>query len=167
VSDIDTEIDNERETVQTGSTWWTYYPNLICCTCNPQLNGEPSGLKQNKAPHISKDWTPLSVFMFSGFVSVQHLVEETNRYYHQCLDMTGGGRTPLPDMNVQEIYLFLSIVWVRHNQRDTLKTVSYSLLWNNSDKRCYIYWDFYTSMTWTWYNWWKLQPIVENESYIT
>jgi hypothetical protein len=125
VSDIDADIDNERDTVQTGSTQWTYYPNLICCACNPRLNAEPSGLKQNRAPHILKYSTPLSVFMFfmlSVFICMQHLVEETNRYYHQCLDMTGEGHVSLPDVNVQEIYFFLSVVmWVGHSHRDTLK----------------------------------------------
>jgi hypothetical protein len=75
-SDIDTDIDSERETVQTGFTQWTYYTNLICYTCNPQHNGESSGLKQNKASHISKDPNTIERFhalqalclcMYAGF----------------------------------------------------------------------------------------------------
>lgn len=31
MSDIDTDIDNERDIVQRGFRQWTYYTNLICC----------------------------------------------------------------------------------------------------------------------------------------
>jgi hypothetical protein len=40
---------------------------------------------------------------------MQLLVEETNRYYHQYLDTLDEGCSPLPDVTVQEMYLFLSV----------------------------------------------------------
>jgi hypothetical protein len=51
---------------------------------------------------------------------MQVLVEEANRYSHQYLDMLDDGHPPLPNMTVQEVYLFLSvIVQMGHNQRHT------------------------------------------------
>jgi len=49
-------------------------------------------------------------------------VEETNRYYHQYFDTLGDGQSPLPDMTVQEMCLFLVIVvQMGHDQRDLLR----------------------------------------------
>jgi hypothetical protein len=53
---------------------------------------------------------------------VQLLVEETNSYYHQYMDTLDKGRSPLPDVAVQEMHLFLAItVQMRHDQMDILK----------------------------------------------
>jgi hypothetical protein len=53
---------------------------------------------------------------------MQLLVEETNRYYHPYLDTLDEGRSPLPDVTKQEMYLFLSItVQMGHDQRERLK----------------------------------------------
>jgi hypothetical protein len=43
---------------------------------------------------------------------IQLLVEETNRYHHQHLDTLDKGQSPLPDVNVQEMCLFLAIISV-------------------------------------------------------
>jgi hypothetical protein len=52
---------------------------------------------------------------------MQILVEETNQYYHHCLD-TLEGCPPLPDVTIQEMYLFVTIILqMGHDQRDTLK----------------------------------------------
>jgi len=49
-------------------------------------------------------------------------VEETNKYYQQYLDTLDEGCSPLPDVTIHEMYLFLSvIVKMRHDQRDMLK----------------------------------------------
>jgi hypothetical protein len=60
--------------------------------------------------------------MLFFFTIIQQLVEETNRYYHQNLDMLDEGCSPLPDLTVQDMYLFLAIiVQVGHDQREMLK----------------------------------------------
>jgi len=49
-------------------------------------------------------------------------VEETNRYYHQYFNTLDEGHSPLPDMTVQEMCLFLAtVVQMGHDQRDVLK----------------------------------------------
>jgi len=40
---------------------------------------------------------------------IQLLVEETNRYHHQYLDTLDKGQSLLPDVTVQEMFLFLAI----------------------------------------------------------
>jgi hypothetical protein len=53
---------------------------------------------------------------------MQLLVEETNRYYRQYLDTIAEGRSPLPDVTIPEMYVFVSIVLqMGHDQRDRLK----------------------------------------------
>jgi hypothetical protein len=49
------------------------------------------------------------------------LVEETNRYYLQNLNVLDSGPSPLPDVTEFEMFLFLMIiVQVRHDVRDSL-----------------------------------------------
>jgi hypothetical protein len=53
---------------------------------------------------------------------MQLLVEETNRYYHQYLDTIAEGRSPLPDVTIPEMYLFIpTVLQMGHDQRDRLK----------------------------------------------
>jgi hypothetical protein len=53
---------------------------------------------------------------------IQLLVVETNRYYHQDLDTLDEGGSPLPNVTVQEMYLFLVIILqMGHDLKDTLK----------------------------------------------
>jgi hypothetical protein len=53
---------------------------------------------------------------------IQLLVVETNRYYHQYLDSLDIGWSPLPEMTLQEMYLFLGIILqMGHNIKGTLK----------------------------------------------
>jgi hypothetical protein len=91
---------------------------------------------------------------------MQLLVEETNRYDHQYLDTLHEGSSPLPDLTIQEMYLFLSITaQMGHDQKDRIKDYwsileeFYGLLqkqWNEIDSS--MYWDFYTlwQQKWTW-----------------
>jgi hypothetical protein len=59
---------------------------------------------------------------------MQLLVEESNRYYHQYLDTLDEGRSPLHDVTIWEMYLFLSIiVQMGHDQRDRLNDYSSTL----------------------------------------
>jgi len=44
------------------------------------------------------------------FEIIQLLVEEANGYYHQYLDTLEEGRSSLPDMTIQEMCLFLTII---------------------------------------------------------
>jgi hypothetical protein len=49
------------------------------------------------------------------------LVEETNRYYQQYLDVLDDGPSPLHDVTESEMFLFLVIiVQMRHVVRDSL-----------------------------------------------
>jgi hypothetical protein len=53
---------------------------------------------------------------------MQLLVEETNRYYHQYLETIAEGCSPLPDVTIPEMYLFISFVLqMGHDQKDRLK----------------------------------------------
>jgi hypothetical protein len=54
---------------------------------------------------------------------IQLLVEETNRYYQEYLDILDEGCFPLPDASVQTLYIFLSItVQMGHDQKDCWST---------------------------------------------
>jgi len=56
------------------------------------------------------------------FEIIQLAAEETNRHYHQYLDTLDEVQSPLPDVTVQEMSLFLAIiVQMGHNQRGMLK----------------------------------------------
>jgi hypothetical protein len=56
------------------------------------------------------------------FAVIQQLVEETNRYYQQYLDMLDEGWSPVPDMTAQNMCLFVAIiVKVGQDQPDMLK----------------------------------------------
>jgi hypothetical protein len=47
------------------------------------------------------------------------LVEETDRYYRQYLDILDDGPSPLPDVTESEMFLFLMmIVQIRHDVWD-------------------------------------------------
>jgi hypothetical protein len=49
------------------------------------------------------------------------LVEETNRYYQQYLEVLDDGPSPLPDVTESEMFLFLAIIiQMGHNVRDGL-----------------------------------------------
>lgn len=60
-------------------------------------------------PYITEDSTPASIFMlYSEMILL--LMEENQINYDQCLDTLDEGQSPLPDMTVQEMYLFLAIM---------------------------------------------------------
>jgi hypothetical protein len=80
-------------------------------------------LDSDSDDHTSEDKTsPLSISVLLLLEIMQQLVEQTNSYYHQYLDIFHKGRSPLPDLTVQEMYLFLPInVQLGHGQTDRLK----------------------------------------------
>jgi hypothetical protein len=78
-----------------------------------KYTGEVIVLRQYEAPHINKDSLLLKVFMLFFLEIMQLLVEETNRYYHQYLETVVEGCSPLPDVTIPEMHLFLG-----HNQTD-------------------------------------------------
>jgi hypothetical protein len=45
-------------------------------------------LRIQEAPHVNKDYTPITVFLLSFMEVIQLLVAETNKYYSQYLDLT-------------------------------------------------------------------------------
>jgi hypothetical protein len=98
--------DSNQEQAQNDNTKWT---NNKQCRCGVpvihRFTGDPGRIRQNKAPAINKDLTPLSFFILNFL-----LVEETNINYQQYLDTQDEGRSPLPDGNVQEMYSFLAII---------------------------------------------------------
>jgi hypothetical protein len=53
---------------------------------------------------------------------IQMLAVETNRYYHQYLDSLDNRQSPLPDVTLQEMYSFFTLILqMGHAVRDTLK----------------------------------------------
>jgi hypothetical protein len=64
-----------------------------------------------------------SIHLFRMFQEIPPLFTQlSSRYYHQYLDILDEGQSPLPDVIVQEMYLFLAIfVRMGHNQKDNLK----------------------------------------------
>jgi hypothetical protein len=72
-------------------------------------------------PQTNKDSLPLSIFMLFFLEIMQLLVEKTNRYYHQYLETIDEGCSPLPDVTILEMYLFLSIIVpMGHDKREGL-----------------------------------------------
>lgn len=67
-----------------------------------------NGLWQNKALHITEDFTPFSIFTLF-FPEIMHLVvEEIYRYYNQYLDTLDEAQTLLLDMMITWNYEWLS-----------------------------------------------------------
>jgi hypothetical protein len=62
------------------------------------------------APHINKNSTPCSILMLYFAYVITLLVEETNKYYQQYLDILDDGPSPLPDVTESEMFLFLVII---------------------------------------------------------
>jgi hypothetical protein len=76
----------------------------------------------NKQRHSTSITTLLLSVLVLFFFEIMQLLEETNRYYHQYWDTLDEGRSPLHEMTVQDMCLFLAIILqMGHNQRDMLK----------------------------------------------
>jgi hypothetical protein len=82
------------------------YLNSTFWACNPQPYRGPSRLRQNEASYIRTDCKSLTIFMLFFSEIMQLLVEKTYTYYHKYLDMLDIGHAPLPDMAIEEMYLF-------------------------------------------------------------
>jgi hypothetical protein len=54
--------------------------------------------------------TPPNIFVPFFSEIMQILVEEPNRYLHQYFDMIDEQHTPLSDMPMYEMHLFLSVI---------------------------------------------------------
>jgi hypothetical protein len=92
------------------------------CACNTQVYRMTSGLRQNETPNINKDSSSLRIFMLFFLEIMQLLVEETNRNYNQYMDTLDEGCSPLSDMTIKEMCLFLPVfVQMGHEQRNRLK----------------------------------------------
>jgi hypothetical protein len=90
-----------------------------------KFTGKPRGVREEETPSINKDSTPFSFLMLYFAAIVPLLVEQTNLYYKQYFDRQdddGASSSPLPDVTLAEMYLFLAlIVQMGHDIRDTLK----------------------------------------------
>jgi hypothetical protein len=76
----------DDDKVDTGCRDWTdTRQSQHSASVVHKFTGWLSVLQQNKAPHINKESTPVSIFMLF-FLEMQLLVVETNRYYHQYLE---------------------------------------------------------------------------------
>jgi hypothetical protein len=74
---------------------------------------------------VKKDSTPITIFLLLFFKMIQLLVAEANKYNNQYLDTldSGGGHSQLPDMAMQEMYMYVFvaiIVQMVHDVRDML-----------------------------------------------
>jgi hypothetical protein len=57
--------------------------------------------------------------VFALFLEIMQLLVEETTHYHQYLYMLDEGHAPLPDVTMQEMYLFVSVtVQMVHNQSD-------------------------------------------------
>jgi hypothetical protein len=87
-----------------------------------QFTGGDKGKKQQEAPQVNKDSSPMSVFMLYFASAIDLLVTETNTHYHQYLDRRDETPTPLPDVTNSEMLLLLAnIVHMGHDIRDRLR----------------------------------------------
>ena len=64
--------------------------------------GPAKGLKNNKAPHINKDCSPLAVLMLFFTEIFLLLVEQKNLYYQQHLDTQAEPSHRLPDITLPD-----------------------------------------------------------------
>ena len=114
----DISAQSDSDTTNKNFTKWTVNTNCPTAPLVHKFTGSPSGLRQTEEAHNNKDSSPLSIFVLFFFEIIQLLVEETNRYYHQYLDTLDEERSPLPDVTVQEMCLFLAIiVQMGHTER--------------------------------------------------
>jgi hypothetical protein len=74
--------------------------------CNTQVYRRTQWAETKTGTHMNKDSSPISAFMFLFYEIMQLLVEKTNRYYHQYLEILDEECSPLPDATIQEMYLF-------------------------------------------------------------
>ena len=81
--------------------------------------GPAKGLKNNKAPHINKDCSPLAVLMLFFTEIFLLLVEQKNLYYQQHLDTQAEPSHRLPDITLpdSDIHCLISADW--HIVKDT------------------------------------------------
>jgi len=106
--DISAQCDSDPGgTTDANFTQWTNNTN---CPTVHKFAGGPGGFRQAEVPHISKDSLPPSIYMLFFFEIIQLLVEEINGYYHQYLDTLEEGQFSLPDVTIQEMCLFLTII---------------------------------------------------------
>jgi hypothetical protein len=83
--------------------------------------GPAKGLKNNEAPHINKDSSPLAVLMLFFTEIFSLLVEQTNLYYQQHLDKQAGPSRRLPDITLPDIMTFTALsLQMGHIVKDTL-----------------------------------------------
>jgi hypothetical protein len=86
ISPPQSDSDTEEDTTDTGCRDWTNTrQSEPSAPVIHKFTGRPSGLRQNEAPHINKDSSPLRVSCSFFHEIMQLLEEETNRYYHQYL----------------------------------------------------------------------------------
>jgi hypothetical protein len=123
-SDCDTKSLEDEDTSHSGTntnsdkmTLWTqraqishsgqYTSSTVLVVY--RFTDSPSRLWWTVVPHITEDSTPVSIFMlYSEMILL--LMEENQINYHQWLDTMDEGQSPLPDVTVQEMYLFLAIM---------------------------------------------------------
>jgi hypothetical protein len=106
----------------TTHTNFTLYKLLTYCTCSSQAYRRSQRVMAKRGTLHQWRLSPTACLMLFCFERIQLLVEETNRYYHHNLGTLDDGRSPLPNVSIQEMCVYLDIiVKMRHNQRDTLK----------------------------------------------
>jgi hypothetical protein len=77
------------------------------------------GLKTQEAPHVNKDSSPVAVcFLFIDMIQLL-VAAETNKYCNQYLDTLDNDNrcSRLPDMIVEEMYVFLALI-IQMRQND-------------------------------------------------
>ena len=100
-------------------------------------------MKKSEAPNINKDCLPLSVLMLF-FTEIFHLlVDQTNVYYQQYLDVQARPSQQLPDITLPNMMTFVALaLQMGHTLKDTLhdywsrlKTATHSVLQQDHDTK--------------------------------
>jgi hypothetical protein len=98
------------------------------------FTGLPYGVNRSAAPDINAECSPFSVFIHFFRQIFQIIVDETNRYFHQCMASKNRGSTAAqpPDITIEEMYsFFVLLIQMGHDQRGSLKDY-----WSREEQYC-------------------------------
>jgi hypothetical protein len=96
-------------------------------------------MKNSEVSHINDGSGPLSIFLLYFTEIITLLVVETNRYYHNYIDILDDRPSPLPDITEAEMFVFIALtIQMGHCLQDKLTDY-----WARSDQ---LQTPFYSNM---------------------
>jgi len=111
-----TEIKTQAATSDRLPTWGP--PQGRNTNINPIVS-PAKGVKKSEAPHINKDSSPLSVLMLCFTEIFLMLVEQTNVYYQQHIDIKARPSRRLPDITSRDMMTFIALALQMGHKRHT------------------------------------------------